>query len=99
MLIDLGRNYLYTRRLGLAENQEVLFVAPEVKENSKTNASPLSGFKSDLYSFGMIIIELVKPRRSHIPLIPDSLYQHAPALARFIEDLVDNDPTKRLLIC
>jgi serine/threonine protein kinase len=91
LLIDLGRNYLYTRKAGLAESTESLFVAPEVKDDHPVQ-------NSDLYSLGMILVELIDPKGALGGTIPDTLYQYAPYLARFIEDLIDKAPENRLLI-
>jgi len=52
VLIDLGRNYLYTRDIGLEARREAIFVAPEVKDGQNSEDT------SDLYSFGMIPIVL-----------------------------------------
>ena len=46
----------------------------------------------------MILIDLADPNGVQSGTIPDSLYQYAPHLARFIEDLIDKEPKKRLLI-
>ena len=54
VLIDLGRNYLFTRQADVAENKEARFVAPEVKDD-KPSAS------SDIYSLGMILVEVADP--------------------------------------
>lgn len=91
VLIDLGRNHLYTRKTGIAENREALFVAPEVRNGHSIDTS-------DLYSFGMLLIELADPRGVQSLTISESIYQYAPQLARFIEDLIDINPEKRLLI-
>ena len=91
LLIDLGRNYLYIRKAGLTESTESLFVAPEVKDDHPAQ-------NSDLYSLGMILVELIDPKGALGGTIPDTLYQYAPYLARFIEDLIDKAPENRLLI-
>lgn len=91
LLIDLGRNYLYTRQAGITESRESLFVAPEVKDDKPTASS-------DLYSLGMILAELADPEGALHGVLPDSLYRYTPQMARFIEDLIDADPENRLLI-
>jgi serine/threonine protein kinase len=91
LLIDIGRNYLYTRQAGIAERREALFVAPEVKDDRPDPTS-------DAYSLGMILIELAEPGGVPDGIIPDSLYRYTPYLARFIEDLIDASPENRLLI-
>jgi serine/threonine protein kinase len=92
VLIDLGRNYLYTRHVGLEAGREAIFVAPEIKADQHAEET------SDLYSFGMILIELADPIGVQGATIPESLYQYAPHLARFIEDLIDAKPEHRRLI-
>ncbi len=91
VFIDLGRNYLYTSHLGLEAGRDARFVAPEVRSGESSG-------RPDLYSFGMILIELADPIGVQGDVIPDSLYQYAPYLARFIEDLIDKKPENRLLI-
>jgi hypothetical protein len=91
-LIDIGRNYLYTRHVGIETSREASFVAPEIKAGQKTEDT------SDMYSFGMILIELADPLGVQGKSIPDSLYRYAPYLARFIEDLIDANPANRRLI-
>jgi serine/threonine protein kinase len=93
VFIDLGRNYLYLqKKIWLAESRETLFIAPEVKNGNK------SSDKSDLYSFGMILIDLADPFGAQDTIVPNSIYQYAPTLARFIEDLIDVKPNNRLRI-
>ena len=75
-LIDIGRNYLYTRHVGIEASREALFVAPEVKAGQNTEET------SDLYSFGMILIELADPLGVQEGTIPESLYQYAPYLVQ-----------------
>jgi hypothetical protein len=92
MLIDLGRNYLYSRHVGLEASREALFVAPEIKAGQSVEET------SDLYSFGMVLIELADPFGVQRGMIPESLYEYAPHLARFIEDLIDRRSEYRRLI-
>ena len=92
VLIDLGRNYVHLHKIWLPDNREALFIAPEVRDDNS------SSDKTDLYSFGMILIDLVDPQGVQSIMIPDSLYQYAPTLARFVEDLIDVNPNNRLLI-
>ncbi|WP_112141389.1 protein kinase domain-containing protein [Glycomyces dulcitolivorans] len=91
-LIDLGVNYLHLRALSGAERGEADFVAPEVKETGA------GGDESDLYSLGMLLIAIAGiPRRSE-HLVPDQFYTASAGLARILEDLVDTDPDRRLLV-
>lgn len=91
VLIDLGRNYLFTRQADVAENQEARFVAPEVKDDEPAASS-------DVYSLGMILAEVADPEGTPEGVVPDALYQYAPYVARFLEDLIDASPDNRLLI-
>lgn len=91
VLIDLGRNYLYTRYIRFEGGGEALFVAREIKDGKNAVDT------SDLYSFGMILIELADPIGARKGTISDSLYQYAPDWARFIEDLIDENPNNRRL--
>jgi serine/threonine protein kinase len=91
VLIDLGRNYLFTRQANVAENKEARFVAPEVKDDEPAASS-------DIYSLGMILAGVADPEGALDTAVPDSLYRYAPYMARFLEDLVDASPDNRLLI-
>jgi serine/threonine protein kinase len=91
VFLDLGRNHLFTRQTDAAERREARFVAPEVKDGHPEA-------RSDAYSLGMILAELADAEGAVGGILPDSLYRHAPYLARFIEDLIDADPENRLLI-
>jgi serine/threonine protein kinase len=91
VLIDLGRNHLFTRQTGIIERREALFVAPEVKDDQPSDTS-------DVYSLGMILVELADATGALERIIPESLYRYAPDLARFIEDMIDANPENRLLI-
>jgi hypothetical protein len=91
ILIDLGRNYLFTRQTGVAEHREARFVAPEVKDDKPVAIS-------DVYSLGMILVEVADPEGVLDGVIPDGLYRYAPYMAKFAEDLIDGNPDNRLLI-
>ena len=91
VLIDLGRNYLFTRQADVAENQEARFVAPEVKDDEPAASS-------DIYSLGMILAEVADPDGALDGVVSDALYRYAPYMARFVEDLIDASPDSRLLI-
>jgi serine/threonine protein kinase len=91
VLIDLGRNHLFTRQTGMMERREAIFVAPEVKDDQPSDTS-------DIYSLGMIMVELADATGALERIIPESLYRYAPDLARFIEDMIDANPENRLLI-
>lgn len=91
-LIDLGRNYLYTRAITGVEAGESAYVAPEIRDDLQ-NAPD-----ADLYSLGRLLIWMGNVGQNKDGTIPDSFYANAPMVARFIEDLVDVDPRKRLAI-
>lgn len=106
VLIDLGRNYLYTHEIGLPESRESLFVAPEIKkfegrvdDGAARNRNIYEATDTaDVYSLGLILVELADPKGALNGVIPDSIYQYAPPLARFLEDLIDANPGNRLLV-
>jgi hypothetical protein len=91
VLIDLGINYLYTNRIRVAPSRDVLYVAPEVRDE-RPDAT------SDMFSVGCILIDLLDPDGLTSATVPDSIYRYAPEMARFIEDLIDADPQNRLLL-
>jgi hypothetical protein len=91
-LIDLGRNYLYTHTITGTTGADSLYVAPEVKAGEKNIT------RADLYSVGQLLVLIGCGRTSADGVVPDIFYMRAMLLARFIEDLVDTDPQRRLLI-
>jgi serine/threonine protein kinase len=93
-LIDLGRNYLYTRAIGALEGPAAVYVAPEVKDET-----PGTHSRADLYSLGQVLITIGSVGRNADGTVPDGFYERTPPLlARFIEDLIDQDPNRRLLL-
>jgi serine/threonine protein kinase len=92
VLIDLGRNYLYTKRIGIGETGEAFFVAPEIRDDGRTSTT------SDLYSIGLILAEICDPGRVQDGSVPEAVYMYRPALARLIEDLIDVKPAQRMLL-
>ena len=94
-LIDLGRNYLYTKRIGVGETRKSYFIAPEIRDEG------FSSDTSDLYSVGLIMTEICDPvsvQAGKDGAVPDGVYMHRPALARLIEDLIDINPSQRMLL-
>ncbi|MGW4164804.1 hypothetical protein [Streptomyces sp. NPDC004788] len=91
-LIDLGRNYLYTHTVTGTAGAEAAYIAPEVKAGETEIA------RADLYSLGQLLILFGTGRASADGVVPDIFYMRAALLARFVEDLVDADPSRRLLI-
>lgn len=90
--IDFGRNYLYTRVVGGHEGPEATFVAPEVRGNEDDIGS------ADLYSLGQILIALGDVGENRDGTIPDRFYGQAPLIARVIEDMIDQNSERRLLV-
>ena len=90
--IDFGRNYLYIGAVGRIEGADGAFVAPEVRANADSVA------RADLYSLGRILIAIGDVGQNPDGTIPDRFYGQAPLIARLVEDLIDQDPNRRLLV-
>jgi serine/threonine protein kinase len=91
VLIDLGRNYLYTRSITGMDGAESVYVAPEVREGKS------SIDRADLYSLGQLLILIAGSRPTSDGVVPDVFYEKAPLIARYLEDLIDRSPRNRLL--
>ncbi len=91
-LIDLGRNYLYTHTITGTAGAEAAYIAPEIKAGDEENT------RADLYSLGQLLILFGSGRASPDGVVPDIFYMRAVELARFLEDLIDAAPERRLLI-
>jgi hypothetical protein len=89
--IDLGQNFLYTRQIGMADHDDAVYIAPEVKNRG---SSPTA----DLYSLAIITIELLSGVRSRDGRVPDAIYEISPTLGRLLDDMLDDDASKRLLL-
>ncbi|MFY1686755.1 hypothetical protein [Plantactinospora sp. WMMB782] len=94
VLIDLGRNHLYSRTIGALEGREAGYVAPEMKQR----AAVVDPARADLYSLGRLLIAIGGADATHGSEVPDAFYVRTPLLARFVEDLVERDPGRRLLL-
>lgn len=92
VLIDLGANYLYTRAVPGMVGPDAAFVAPEIRAGEPDTAS------ADLYSVGQLLITVAGLSGGPGGAVPDAFYAETPVMARFIEDLVDREPARRLLI-
>ncbi len=93
VLVDQGRNYLYSHSItGGSEGGDALYVAPEIKEDSDDES------RADVYSVGRLLITMAGVAHRPDGTVPDAFYDRVPFLARFLEDLVDQDPDKRLVI-
>lgn len=106
-LVDLGVNFLYLHNLPGQDGADAAYVAPEIRalsrqvdpgaaveERARAHGRP----SGDLYSLGQLLILLGCGRLERDRTVPDVFYAEAPLLARFIEDLIDRDPGRRLLI-
>lgn len=106
-LIDLGVNFLYLHNLPGRDGADAAYVAPEIRALSR-QADPGAAVEersrnhkwptADFYSLGQLLILLGCGRLERDGTVPDVFYAEAPLLARFIEDLIDRDPGRRLLI-
>ncbi|NMO90328.1 hypothetical protein [Actinomycetospora sp. TBRC 11914] len=94
--IDFGRNYLYTRAVGGPETPDGTFVAPEVRDDREVAEE--NAWRTDLYSIGKILIMLGNVGSARDGVIPDRFYGQAPLVARAVEDLIDSNPSRRLLV-
>jgi len=97
VLIDFGQNYLLTEEVGRGRLSAdvVRYVSPELIE-SRGERTP-TGYE-DVYSVGQILLELAGYADADGGYIPNALYMDAPFLGRLVEDLLDRDPGKRLLL-
>ncbi|MEV4561037.1 hypothetical protein AB0K51_29125 [Kitasatospora sp. NPDC049285] len=91
-LVDLGRNYLYTHTITGTTGVASSYIAPEVRAGDGDIR------RADLYSLGRLLMLFGTGTESTERVVPDIFYMRAPQLARFLEDLVDAVPERRLLI-
>lgn len=91
-LVDLGRNYLYTHTVTGTGGAEARYIAPEVRAGETDIA------RADLYSLGRLLILFGTGQAGAEGVVPDIFYMRATLLARFLEDLVDAAPERRLLL-
>jgi serine/threonine protein kinase len=106
-LIDLGVNYLYLHNMPGHAGMDAAYVAPEIRTGPTEDAAEravegrsgaASYLPADVYSFGQLLILLGAGRLELDGTVPGIFYAEAPLIARFIEDLTDRDPQRRLLI-
>lgn len=90
-LIDFGMNHLYTRQVGVIDAEESVYVAVEVR-NRQMSAT------SDLYSVAVIMTRILTGQVPVDGLVPDAVYELSPTLGYLIEDMMESDATKRLLL-
>jgi hypothetical protein len=91
-LIDLGVNHLHTGALGGALQGDALYVAPEVRVEGSGDE------RAELYSLGLVLITVAGIDLNPDGTVPDQFYVASTGLARLLEDLVDVDPERRLLV-
>ena len=89
--IDLGTNTLYSRQAGVADHDDAIFVAPEVKRRSREATS-------DLYSLAVILTELLSGSRPRDGMVPEAVWTLSPELGRLLEDALDVQHSRRLLL-
>jgi protein kinase-like protein len=92
MFIDLGVNHLYTRQVGIAEHDDSVYVAPEVKNRDRSTNT------ADIYSLGIILIEALSGQTPRDGRVPDSIYEMSPVLGMTLEDLIEENPDNRMLL-
>lgn len=92
VLIDLGASYLYTRAVPGTMGPDAAFVAPEIRAGEPDTDS------ADLYSLGQLLVAIAGVPVGVDGSVPDAFYAETPVMARFLEDLVDRVPRRRLLI-
>ena len=88
--IDLGRNHLYSRQVGIAEHDDSVYVAPEVKNRDKETTF------ADAYSLGVILTEVIcgyPPRSGQLPV---RIWQLSPQLGNLLQNLVERRSDLRL---
>ncbi|MQM24062.1 protein kinase domain-containing protein [Glycomyces albidus] len=90
--IDLGVNHLHTRMLPGEAYGEAVYVAPEVRKGGGGDG------QADLYSLGRILLAISGAELRPDGSLPDHSYVLSTGMARLLEDLVDADPGRRLLV-
>lgn len=90
--IDLGPNHLHTRAVTGVSHGEAVYVAPEVRAEGNGDD------RADLYSLGLLLISIAGIKLNSDGTLPDQFYVASVGLARLLEDLIDTDPDRRLLV-
>jgi protein kinase-like protein len=91
-LLDLGVNYLYSHALPGESGPDFPYVAPEVRADGDAR------HRSDLYSVGQLLALIGTGGPAVGGIVPDDFYAETPLMARFLEDLLDADADRRLLL-
>jgi len=91
-LIDLGRNYFYTLSMTGYGGTDSIFVAPEVRKDVRSIRV------ADVYSIGQLLQYIATGGILPAQIVVDGLYQTIPLIARFVEDMIQENPRYRLSI-
>lgn len=89
--LDLGPNHLYTRQIGIADHDDAVYVAPEVKNRGRDATS-------DVYSVAVILIEILAGSPPRDGRVPDVVYEISPLLGGLLEDCLEAKHSQRLLL-
>ncbi|WBC07631.1 hypothetical protein [Micromonospora sp. WMMA1947] len=89
--IDLGVNHLYSRQVGIAEHDDAVYIAPEVKNRGQSEVA-------DVYSLGIILIQVMVGSAARDGRVPDRVYAISPTIARMLDDFIEEQPKDRLLL-
>lgn len=64
----------------------------------RSEATRVRSGKTDLYSLGQLLVAFADVGHTTDATVPDGFYAETELMARFVEDLIDRDPKRRLLI-
>lgn len=96
-LIDFGVNYLLQEHVGSVGglSRAQIFIAPELQD------ATIEGDEiSDIFSIGMIFLEMLGVKlleKENLSLELDAAWLQNPDLAEIVEDLIDENPSNRLI--
>lgn len=91
-LIDLGRNYFYTQSITGRGSSDSGFVAPEIREGEPPDRL------SDVYSVGQLLQYVGYRGVTPGEMVFDGYYDRTSLVARFLEDLIQEVPERRLAV-
>ncbi|MFF4060730.1 hypothetical protein ACFYZ8_26680 [Streptomyces sp. NPDC001668] len=89
--IDLGVNHLYSRQVGIAEHDDAVYTAPEIKNKR------IASKTADAYSLGVILLQTLAGAPPRDGRTPEVVWSTSPNLGRLLEDLIEERPEHRLL--
>ncbi|MDN3357618.1 hypothetical protein [Actinomadura sp. DC4] len=90
--MDLGVNHLYSRQVGIAEHDDAVYIAPEVKNRHRLHAM------ADVYSLGVILMHILAGQPPRDGRTPEAVWTASPILGRTLEDLIEEAADNRLLL-